>query len=215
MHLVVDLTAACRNVLCENSEQCIDGRCHSTIDVDAGSPDAGTDSGMDAGTDASTDVGMDAGPPPMDASSTCRLDQRNLEGDFRCPRGCECNIQCSQWDDCRVFCDVGATCTVNCERGSDCQLYGGADSTLNFECNRSDRCFVRAEGNAVVDFECNNAECYANCIQAESCDVRYSHPNSHGFVRCGNRDNDCDITQCRGDDDECDDNILVCNRSCS
>ncbi len=221
MNLVVDLTAACRNVICQSSEQCVDGMCQSTLVVDAGR-DAGAamDAGpVDAGgTDASpmdasaTDTSTPLDAPPADTG--CRMVERNVVGDYQCDAGCSCTVQCESGEDCEVSCAAGATCTVYCQSNSNCRLLGGADTTLSLECEQSTSCQLWAGNGATADLDCDRSSCNANCVRAESCEVRYSHPNSLGFLRCDSANRMCDIAECRRDEEDCGGGTTTCNRSC-
>jgi hypothetical protein len=68
LHLPIEMTAACIDILCPLGQTCIKGACAPipVLDMDAGTIDS--DSGIDSGIDSGSDSGMDAG---ADAASYC------------------------------------------------------------------------------------------------------------------------------------------------
>lgn len=99
----------------------------------------------------------------------------------------DCDLQCAGSGACELICDD--VCLASCTGSGECYVTVGDDSTV--DCPGSGGCDVVCE--ADCDVQCpGSGECIVQC--------------EPGFA--------CDIHECSGSVQSCDDDVLVCNGAC-
>jgi hypothetical protein len=150
--------------------------------------------------------GTACGPEHLCYRGICRFAETCLPDascDYDCG-GVPCRFICSGANDCVLGCESGSDCDVDCVGTTNCRPTCEAASCY-VDCTRANNCQVTCAA---------GASCHIECDDSENCDAVVCEGDAACMIECGDNRDNCGFESCSGSIQQCDQEIIVCNREC-